>query len=92
MPLRSRFFFVIWSIDIRGVEWNNLCRMGSGITGKGGGQEAVCPPETSDREIFADVSGKKRQAKKGKGVKIEKKRRKIVKGKVENWNWKWEKL
>ena len=40
------------------------------------------PPETSDREVFADVSGKKRQGKKGKGVKI-KKRRKIVKGKVE---------
>ena len=37
------------------------------------------PPETSDREILADVSGKKRQGKKGKGVKIEKKRRKIVK-------------
>ena len=36
-----------------------------------GGQSA--PPETSDREIFADVSGKKRQGKKGKGVKIEKK-------------------
>ena len=41
--------------------------------------------ETSDREIFADVSGKKRKGKNGKGVKIEKKRRKIVKGKVENW-------
>ena len=39
-----------------------------------------CPPETSDREIFADVSGKKRQGKKGQGVKIEKKRKKIVKG------------
>ena len=46
------------------------------------------PPETSDQEIFADVLGKKRQGKKGKGVKIEKKRRKIVKGKVENWKWK----
>ena len=44
--------------------------------------------ETYDREIFADVSRKKRQGKKGKGVRIEKKRRKIVKGKVENWNWK----
>ena len=42
-------------------------------------------PQTSDREIFADVSGKKRQGKKGKGEKIEKKRRKIVTGKVENW-------
>ena len=28
-----------------------------------------------------------RQGKKGKGVKIEKKRRKIVKGKVENWKF-----
>ena len=50
------------------------------------------PPETSDREIFVDVSGKKRQGKKGKGVKIEKKRRKIVKGRVENWKWKLEKF
>ena len=45
------------------------------------------PPETSDQEIFADVSGKERQGKKGKGVKIEKKRRKTAKGKVESWNW-----
>ena len=49
----------------------------SGVTGGGGGRGAECPPETSDREIFADVSGKKRQGKKGKGVKIEKKRWKI---------------
>ena len=41
-------------------------------------------PRTSDRELSADLPGKKRQGKKGKGVKIEKKRRKIVKGKVEN--------
>ena len=47
----------------------------SGVTG--GGQGGRVPPETSDREIFADVSGKKRQGKKGKGVKIEKKRWKI---------------
>ena len=47
----------------------------SGITG--GGQGGRVPPETSDREIFADVSGKKGQGKKGKGVKIEKKRRKL---------------
>ena len=39
------------------------------------------PPE----KIFADVLEKKRQGEKGKGVKIEKKRRKIAKGKVENW-------
>ena len=38
-------------------------------------------PETSDREIFADVSGKKRHGKNGKGVNIERKRGKIVKGK-----------
>ena len=31
----------------------------SGVTG--GGQGAECPPETSDREIFADVSGKLRR-------------------------------
>ena len=34
----------------------------SGVTGRGQGAE--CPPKTSDREIFADVSGKKRQGKK----------------------------
>ena len=49
----------------------------------GGGQGGRVA-ETSDLEIFADLVGKKRQGKKGKGVKIEKKRRKIVKGKVEN--------
>ena len=49
----------------------------------GGGRGPECPPETSDREIFADVSGKKSQGEKGKGVKIEKKRQKIVKGKLE---------
>ena len=48
----------------------------SGITGRG--------TETSDWEISADLLGKKRQGKKGKGVKLEKKRRKIVKGKIEN--------
>ena len=57
--------------------------LGSVVTGGagGGGRGEECPTETSDREIFADVSGKKRQGKKGKAVKIEKKR-KIVKGKV----------
>ena len=43
------------------------------------------PPETSDRKFSADLPGKKRQLRKnGKGVKIEKKRRKIIKGKVQN--------
>ena len=36
---------------------------GSGVTG---GRGAECPPETSEREISADVLGKKRQGKKGK--------------------------
>ena len=62
----------------------------SGVTGggRGEGQGVECPTETSDQEIFADILGKMRQGKKGKGVKIEKKRRKIVKEKVENWKWK----
>ena len=54
----------------------------SGVTGGGGGAGGS-PPPTSDREISADLPGK-RQGKNEKGVKIEKKRRKIVKGKVEN--------
>ena len=41
------------------------------------------PPETSDREIFADLPGKNRQGKKGKGVNIDKKGRKLVKLKME---------
>ena len=47
---------------------------------------------TSNREISADLPVKKRQGKHGKGVKIKKKRRKIIKGKVQNWKWKVEKL
>ena len=52
------------------------------------GRGAEYPPEISDWEVFADISGKKEESKKGKRVKIEKKRRNIVKGKVENWKWK----
>ena len=58
----------------------------SGVTGGGGG----CLPEASDPENFGDVWGKKRQGKKVKRVKSEKKRRKIGKGKVENWKCKQE--
>ena len=37
----------------------------SGVTGGGGGQEGrVPPPQTSDREMCAEVSGKERQGKK----------------------------
>ena len=48
------------------------------------GGETECPPETSDWEISADLSRKKWQGKNGKGGKVEKNRRKIVKGEVEN--------
>ena len=41
----------------------NMHGISSGVTGGGGGR---VPPETSVREIFADVSGKERQGKKGK--------------------------
>ena len=74
----------------RGITSSN--KRNSGVTGGGCGQGAECPPETSDREISADLPEKKRQGKNGKGVKIEKKRRKIIKGKVQNWKWKVEKL
>ena len=52
---------------------------GSGVTG--GARGGRVPPRDFWLGIFTDVSGKKRQGKKGKGVKIEKKRSKIVKGK-----------
>ena len=39
------------------------------------------PPDTSHREISADLLGKEKEGKKGK---MEKKRRKIEKGKVKN--------
>ena len=58
--------------------------LSSGVTGVRGGGEAGgrVPAETVDREIFTELPGKKRQGKKGKGVKIGmKKNCKIVKGK-----------
>ena len=42
------------------------------------------PPETFDRENFADLPRKKRQGKKGKGGKWRRKEGKLVKRKVEN--------
>ena len=59
----------------------------SGVTGGG----AECPPETSDREISADLPGKREVRKKWK---MELKRRNIKKKKrkVENWKWKEKKL
>ena len=60
--------------------WTRLHRQWSNRRGG-----AECPSETSDWEIFADISGKKET--RGKRVKIEKKRRKIVKGKGENWKY-----
>ena len=58
--------------EAEAFNWTITC---SGVTGGGGGGAGgqSAPPETSDREIFADVSGKKRQGKKGKGVKLRRK-------------------
>ena len=66
--------------------------LSSGVTG-GGGQVrgSECPPETSDEEISADLLGKRKKGKRG-GREMEKKIRKLVKGKVENLKWKEEKL
>ena len=61
----------------------------SGVTG--GGQGERVPPRDFWPGNFCWRIGKKEARKKGKMVKIgkiEKKRRKIVKGKVENWKWK----
>ena len=56
--------------------------MCSGVTG---GQGAACPPETSDREISADLSGKNEARRKTeKGVKWRRK------GKLEKGRWKIE--
>ena len=49
---------------------------------------AECPPETSDWEISPDQLWKRGKGNKGKWGK----RRKIEKGKVENWKCKQEKL
>ena len=59
----------------------------SGVTGGG-----KVPPRDFWLDNFCWPIGKKEPRKKGKRVKIEKKRRKIVKEKVENWKWKVEKL
>ena len=54
----------------------------SGVTGGGRGQSS--PLRLLTGKFLLTYREKKRQGKMGKGVKIEKKRRKIVKGKVEN--------
>ena len=60
----------------------------SGVTGGGGGggwAGGRVHPETSDRGIFADLPGKKRQGKnKKKRGEIGEEKKEIVKGKVEN--------
>ena len=48
----------------------------------GGGQWGRVPPETSDWEVSANLPGKKRQGKNGKGVKIEKENCKKEGGKL----------
>ena len=68
-----------------GTDWTRTRNLlTSGVTG--GGQGDRVPPQTSDREIFADVSGKKRQGKKGKrGENLEEKKEKCKRegGKLE---------
>ena len=49
--------------------------------GGGGREQGRVPPDAFHRKSFADLPGKERQ---GKKRGMEKKRRKIVKGKVEN--------
>ena len=51
--------------------------LNSGVTGRGTGGRV--PPETSDREISADLPRKKEARKKGERGKMEKKRRKNCK-------------
>ena len=61
----------------------------SGVTGGGGGgQGAECPPETSDREMFGDLSGKKREGKNLKRGETVEEKKKNIREKVENWKWK----
>ena len=69
----------------------NMVVVCSGVTGRGHwGQSA--PQRLLTGKFLPTYREKKRQGKQGKGVKIEKKRRKILKGKMENWKWKVEKL
>ena len=61
--------------------------MGSGVTGGGAGGQSA-PPETSNRKIFADVSGKKEKGVKLRNWEEKKENWKREKGKAENWKWK----
>ena len=61
----------------------------SGVTAGGGGQGAECPPDTSHREISADLPGKEKEEKKkekwrGKEGKLKKEsgKLKMEEGKV----------
>ena len=59
----SLFSFIWWSAPSTASYYQEpTVQCSSGVTGRG----AECPPETSDREILADISGKRRQGKKGK--------------------------
>ena len=63
-------------IIFKNVSCTNILRgTYSGVTG--GGRGAGCPSETSDREISADLLGKKRKGKKEKGWKLRSKEGKL---------------
>ena len=82
-----------WSVKYRVNFRSQFCcildHFCSGITGGAGGR---VPPRDFWQGNLCWPTGKKGQGKKVKGVKIQEKRRKIVKGKVENWKWTIEKL
>ena len=70
---------------------STLHPVSSGVTG--GGHGAECPQRLLTRKFLLTYrENRSKGKKKGKEVKIEKKRRKIVKGKVKNLKWKVEKL
>ena len=64
-----------------------LCKFDtSGVTGGGRGHSA--PQKVLTGKFLLTYREKRGKEKKGKGWKMEKKRRNIIKGKMENWKWK----
>ena len=81
-------FLVFWFCYVSTFHLMNWSLLTSSVT-KGRGHVAQCPPETSDREISADLPGKKRQGQNGKQSRKEGKLKREG-GKF--WKWKEEKL
>ena len=83
--LGSPWFWECWKIFRNPAYEAKLATPFSGATGRVEGAGGRVPPETSEREISTDLPGKKRQGKKGKGVKIEKNRREIATGRWKSY-------